>query len=52
MDKHRYILCLNVKQARKEALDRQVMVDALKQQTIIFAAVEDQLNIQHSNTEY
>ena len=32
MDKHRYILCLNVKQARKEALDRQVMVDVLKQQ--------------------
>jgi transposase len=32
VDKHRYILCLNVKQARKEALDRQVMVDVLKQQ--------------------
>jgi len=32
VDKHRYILCLNVKQARKEALDRQVMVDALKEQ--------------------
>ena len=28
---HQY-LCLNVKQARKEALDRQVIVDALKQQ--------------------
>ena len=32
VDNHRYILCLNVKQARKEALDRQVMVDVLKQQ--------------------
>jgi transposase len=32
VDKHRYILCLNVKQARKEALDRQVIVDVLKQQ--------------------
>src|SRR4030042_3944593 len=32
VDKHRYILCLNVTQARKEALDRQVMVDVLKQQ--------------------
>jgi len=29
---HRYILCLNVKQARKEALDRQLIVDALKEQ--------------------
>jgi transposase len=32
VDNHRYILCLNVKQARKEALDRQVMVDTLKKQ--------------------
>jgi transposase len=32
VDDHRYILCLNVKQARKEALDRQVIVDALKEQ--------------------
>jgi transposase len=32
VDNHRYILCLNVKQARKEALDRQVIVDALKEQ--------------------
>ena len=32
VDKHRYILCLNVKQARKGALDGQVMVDVLKQQ--------------------
>lgn len=32
VDKHRYILCLNVKQARKEALDRQVIVDVLKEQ--------------------
>jgi transposase len=31
-DSHRYILCLNVKQARKEALDRQAIVDALKEQ--------------------
>ena len=31
VDSHRYILCLNVKQARKEALDRQSMVDALKE---------------------
>jgi transposase len=32
VDSHRYILCLNVKQARKEALDRQAIVDALKEQ--------------------
>ena len=32
VDNHRYILCLNEKQARKEALDRQVIVDALKEQ--------------------
>ena len=32
VDQHRYILCLNEKQARKEALDRQVIVDALKEQ--------------------
>ncbi len=32
VDDHRYILCLNVKQARKEALDRQLIVDALKEQ--------------------
>jgi len=32
VDKHRYILCLNEKQARKEALDRQVIVDALREQ--------------------
>ncbi len=32
VDNHRYILCLNVKQARKEALDRQVIVDTLKKQ--------------------
>lgn len=31
VDEHRYILCLNEKQARKEALDRQIMVDALKE---------------------
>jgi len=31
VDEHRYILCLNVKQARKEALDRQAIVDALKE---------------------
>jgi transposase len=32
VDEHRYILCLNEKQARKEALDRQVIVDALREQ--------------------
>jgi transposase len=32
VDKHRYILCLNEKQVRKEALDRQVIVDALREQ--------------------
>ena len=32
VNNHRYILCLNVKQARKEALDRQVIVDTLKKQ--------------------
>jgi len=32
VDEHRYILCLNVKQARKETLDRQVIVDALREQ--------------------
>ena len=32
VDEHRYILCLNVKQARKEALDREVIVSALKEQ--------------------
>ena len=32
VDSHRYILCLNVKQARKEVLDRQAIVDALKEQ--------------------
>jgi transposase len=32
VDEHRYILCLNVKQARKEALDRQVIIDALREQ--------------------
>jgi transposase len=32
VDSHRYILCLNVKQARKEALDRQIIVDALREQ--------------------
>lgn len=32
VDGHRYILCLNEKQARKEALDRQVIVDALRDQ--------------------
>ena len=32
VDEHRYILCLNEKQARKEALDRQVIIDALKEQ--------------------
>ena len=31
VDEHRYILCLNEKQARKEALDRQVIIDALKE---------------------
>ena len=31
VDEHRYIVCLNVKQARKEALDRQVIVEALKE---------------------
>jgi hypothetical protein len=28
---HRYVLCLNERQARKDALDRQVIVDALKE---------------------
>jgi transposase len=32
VDEHRYILCLNVKQARKEALDRQAIVEALQEQ--------------------
>jgi transposase len=32
VDEHRYILCLNEKQARKEALDRQLIVDALREQ--------------------
>jgi transposase len=32
VDDHRYILCLNVKQARKEALDRHLIVDALREQ--------------------
>ena len=32
VDEHRYIVCLNVKQARKEALDRQVIVEALQEQ--------------------
>jgi transposase len=32
VDEHRYIVCLNVKQARKEALDREVIVSALKEQ--------------------
>jgi transposase len=31
VDEHRYIVCLNVKQARKEALDREVIVEALKE---------------------
>ena len=31
VDEHRYILCLNVKQARKEAIDREVIVFALKE---------------------
>jgi len=32
VDEHRYIVCLNVKQASKEALDRQVIVEALQEQ--------------------
>jgi transposase len=31
VESHRYIVCLNVKEARKEARDRQAMVEALKE---------------------
>ena len=31
MGGHRYVLCLNEKQARKDALDRQLIVDALEE---------------------
>ncbi len=31
VENHRYIVCLNVKEARKEAYDRQAMVEALKE---------------------
>lgn len=31
VDNHRYIVCLNIKQARKDAADRELIIDALKE---------------------